>query len=106
MATVCPGTRLSGPPKKYTKVLQEGTEWIEIEMVDREGEAIAYENYRVKTPAGETLEGRGLLAGIVTFKGLAKGTCQFVLSEHRRESDVSRQNPRGHDRSWPSRKAI
>jgi hypothetical protein len=77
MGAVCPGTRPAGPPKKYTKVLQEGTEWIEIDMVDREGEAIAYENYRAKTPAGETLEGRGLLAGIVTFKGIAKGSCQF-----------------------------
>jgi hypothetical protein len=46
MATVCPGTRLSGPPKKYTKVLQEGTDWIEIEMVDRESEAIAYQTRR------------------------------------------------------------
>jgi hypothetical protein len=77
MGTVCPGTRPASLPKKYTKVLREGSEWIEIDMVDREGEAIAYENYRAKTPAGETLEGRGLLAGIVTFKGLAKGTCQI-----------------------------
>ena len=77
MATVCPGTRLSGPPKKHTKVLQEGTDWIAIEMVDRESEAIVYENYCAKTPAGETLDGRGLLGGIVTFKGIAKGTCQI-----------------------------
>jgi uncharacterized Zn-binding protein involved in type VI secretion len=79
MAKVCPGTRLSGPPKKHTKVLQEGSECIEIAMVDRKGESIAYENYRMKTPAGETLEGRGLLAGVVMFKGLAKGTCEIVL---------------------------
>jgi hypothetical protein len=77
MGTVCPGTLPAGPPKKYTKVLQEGDDWIEIDMVDREGEAIAYEDYRAKTPAGEILEGRGLLAGIVTFKGLATGTCQM-----------------------------
>jgi hypothetical protein len=76
MGTVCPGTRPAGLPKKYTKVLQEGTDWIEIDMVDRDGEGIAYENYRAKTPAGEALAGRGLLAGIVTFKGIAKGSCQ------------------------------
>lgn len=64
-------------PRRYTKVLHEGKDWVEIDMVDLEGEAVAYENYHAKTPAGETLEGRGLLAGIVTFKGLAKGTCQI-----------------------------
>jgi hypothetical protein len=79
MGTVCPGTRPARPPKNFTKVLHEGNDWIEIDMVDREGEAIAYESYRTKTPGGETLEGRGWLGGIVTFKELAKGSCQIAF---------------------------
>jgi len=68
-------------PKTVTKILHEGKEWIEIEMVDLEGEVVPFEDYSAKTPAGESIEGRGLLAGFVAFRGLAKGNCQIVFPD-------------------------
>jgi uncharacterized Zn-binding protein involved in type VI secretion len=83
MATVCPGTRLSGPPKKHTKVLQEGSEWVAIKAVDQNGSPLAYRKYRLTTPSGTILEGRTLLGGVVTVKGIAKGKCKVEwLDEH------------------------
>ena len=84
MSTVSPG---SPPvtPQKSSKTLNEGKDWIEIEMVDVEGGPVIFEGYRLTTPAGKKIDGRGLIAGVVRFGGLAKGNCQIAfpgIDEH------------------------
>jgi hypothetical protein len=37
---------------------------------------MAFRNYRLTTPSGTIVEGRTLLGGIVTIKGIAKGKCK------------------------------
>jgi hypothetical protein len=69
----------AAPPGKSSKGLHEGKDWIEIEMVDLEGEVVAREDYSVTTPTGRKVDGHGLLGGIVEFNGLAKGECQVVF---------------------------
>jgi uncharacterized Zn-binding protein involved in type VI secretion len=76
MGTVCPGSKPVGPPKKYTKVLQEGTESVTIKAINQQGDPLARRRYRLTTPSGTIVEGRTLKGGIVTIKGIAKGDCK------------------------------
>jgi len=76
MGTVCPGTKPAGPPKKCRKVLQEGTEWIELRAIDPDGHPLPFRHYRVTTPSGTVVEGRTLSGGIVELKGLKPGKCK------------------------------
>jgi hypothetical protein len=83
MGTVCPGTRPAGPPKRFTRILNEGTESVVIKAVDQNGIPAAYRKYRLTTPSGAVVEGRTLPGGIVTVKGIAKGNCKVEwLDEH------------------------
>jgi hypothetical protein len=71
-------TQTAGPgpaPKEVEKDANEGKEWLEIEMVDYEGEACAYERYCVKTPSGKTVHSRGSYLGRLKLVRLAKGNC-------------------------------
>jgi hypothetical protein len=76
MSAVSPG----GPPvapKKSTKTLNEGTEWIAFKAEDKDGKPMAFRPYRLTTPSGTVVEGRTLTGGIVTVKGIAKGKCKM-----------------------------
>jgi hypothetical protein len=79
MGTVCPGTRPAGPPKKYTKILQEGDDEIHVMLVDVEGNALAYESYSLTTPSGTVVEARTLLDGAIHVKKVKSGRCELVL---------------------------
>jgi len=82
-STVCPGLRPSGPPKKHTRVLHEGTESVVIRTVDQHGAPTGNRRYRLTTPSGSVIEGRTLSDGVVTVKGIAKGHCKVEwLDEH------------------------
>lgn len=78
MSTMSPG---SPPvmPAKSTKTVDEGKDWIEIELVDVEGGPVIFQGYRATTAAGKTIEGRSLVGGSFKLKGLAKGNCQFAF---------------------------
>jgi hypothetical protein len=79
MGTVCPGTRPAGPPKKYTKVLQEGDDEIHVMLVDVEGNTLTYEPYSLTTPSGTLVEARTLLDGGIHVKSVKTGRCKLVL---------------------------
>ena len=64
-------------PKKVIKVLHEGKEWVAFKAVDRQGNPMAFRQYRLTTPSGTIVEGRTLLAGIVTVNGITKGKCKL-----------------------------
>lgn len=83
-------------PKKYTKVLNEGKEWISFEAEDKHGKPSAYRAYRLTTPAGTALEGRTLLEGVVTVKRIAKGRCKLEWLDDpscKEKGDASRSRP-------------
>jgi hypothetical protein len=63
-------------PAKSTKTVDEGKDWLEIELVDVEGGPVIFQGYRATTAAGRTIEGRSLFGGSFKLKGLAKGNCQ------------------------------
>ncbi len=64
-------------PAKVEKDAREGKDWLELELVDLEGEPIAHEDCTLETPAGKTIKSRGLLGGAYRFVRLAKGTCRI-----------------------------
>ena len=81
MGTVCPGGGPKTIPKNKTNVLQEGTDWIEISLVDEADEAIPYTSFRFKTPKQALVEGRFLWGGKLTIRQMAQGRCELVLPE-------------------------
>ncbi len=68
-------------PKNKTNVLQEGTDWIEISLVDEADEPIPYTPFRFKTPRQALVEGRFLWGGKLTIRKMAQGRCELVLPE-------------------------
>jgi hypothetical protein len=77
MGTICPGAKpQAGTPKHSTKTLQEGKEWVTIRAVNPYGGPMAYRRYRLTTASGTVIEGRTLLGGTVTVRGIAKGKCK------------------------------
>jgi hypothetical protein len=68
-------------PKKYTKILQEGRDWIEIVLVDDADEPIAYTPFRLTTPKAALVEARFLWGGHVIVQNLCPGRCELVLPQ-------------------------
>jgi hypothetical protein len=81
MGTVCPGGVPKTIPKNKTNVLQEGTDWIEISLVDESDEPIAYTPFRFTTPKQALVEGRFLWGGKLTIRQMAQGRCELILPE-------------------------
>ena len=76
MSSILPG----GPtvaPKRHERTLREGKDWITLKAVDPDGNPMANRAYRLTTPSGTVVEGRTLLGGIVTMRGIAKGKCKI-----------------------------
>jgi hypothetical protein len=82
MGAVCPGTKPARPPRNFTKILQEGDDWIEINLVDETDEPIPHTSFRLKTPKEPAIvEGRCFWGGKLTIRGMASGRCELVLPE-------------------------
>jgi len=81
MSSVISGEAPMPPPKNLTKSLQEGKDWIEIDVVDEADAPVAYTPFRLTTPKGAVLEGRFLWGGKLRVKGMAQGRCELVLAE-------------------------
>jgi hypothetical protein len=64
-------------PKRITKTLHEGTQFITVALRDREGNAVPNARYRLTTPTGTVVEGNTPAGGAVTVRGLAKGRCRI-----------------------------
>jgi hypothetical protein len=67
------------PPKKLTKVLGDGKDWIEIVVVDEEGESVPHLEFRIAGPKGKSMSGRLLAAGSMRLTGIAEGKCKLSL---------------------------
>jgi hypothetical protein len=93
MGTVCPGGVPKTIPKNKTHVLQEGTDWIEISLVDEADEPIAYTPFRFKTPKQALVDGRFLWGGKLTIRKMAQGRCELVLPE---VDAIGNQTPSAH----------
>jgi uncharacterized Zn-binding protein involved in type VI secretion len=65
------------PPKRSSRTLHEGKEWVEFRAEDRDGNLLPFRQYRLTTPSGTIIEGRTLTGGIVLVKGIAKGKCKL-----------------------------
>ncbi|MEW6367260.1 MAG: phage baseplate assembly protein V [Acidobacteriota bacterium] len=58
---------------------EEKTSWVEIEMVDEEGNPVAGERYRVTLPDGSVVEGTLNRQGLARIDGIDPGTCQITF---------------------------
>jgi hypothetical protein len=63
------------PPERKPPEVKEKT-WVEIELVDEQGEPVAGEKYRILLPDGSVREGRLDGRGRARFDGLDPGTCE------------------------------
>ena len=55
--------------------------WIEVSLVDEEGQPVPYERYRVVTPDGTVREGFLDPKGLARVDGIDPGTCQITFPE-------------------------
>jgi hypothetical protein len=78
-ATVCSGQ--AGAPRKSVKILQEGDDWIEVDLIDEVDEPISFTPFRLKTPKETVVEGRFLWGGQVALRRITTGYCELVLPE-------------------------
>jgi len=60
--------------------------WIEIELVDRDGDPVPYEPYKITLPDNKVVRGRLDENGFARVGGLhVSGTCQISFTEIHRE---------------------
>ncbi len=72
----CPSTA-SIPPA--TRISQEKTHWIAIELVDEEGKPVPDEDYRITLPDGSAVEGSLNSRGKDRIDGIDSGNCQITF---------------------------
>jgi hypothetical protein len=63
------------PPSKAPKPVKEG--WIEIEVVDDDGQPVSGRAYKLKLPDGRTLEGTLGANGVISIHGIDPGSATF-----------------------------
>jgi uncharacterized Zn-binding protein involved in type VI secretion len=66
-----PGAEEAPPPPE-----PEAGDWIEIELVDEEGEPIANQLYHIETEAGQIYAGHTDARGVARVEGLRPGQCR------------------------------
>ncbi|MFC1712444.1 hypothetical protein ACFL6S_02180 [Candidatus Poribacteria bacterium] len=68
------------PPSETVTIEEETkTAWIEVELIDGEGEPLKYEPYWIRLPDGEVREGRLDQNGFVRFEDIEPGICAVKL---------------------------
>jgi len=64
----------NAPPKK---VSPEKKHWVEIALVDKEGNPVPGQNYEIKLPDGSTVTGSTDDKGSARVEGIDPGNCQI-----------------------------
>ena len=72
MATSSPGQKIVEPCK--------GT-WVEVRLVDEDGEPVADAEYRIELPDGSVMTGRLDQDGKARFDSIVPGTCKVSFVE-------------------------
>jgi hypothetical protein len=65
---------------------EKALEWIEIELVDEDGEPVGNQRYRVELPDGSIREGRLNARGFVRIDRVDPGTCKVMFPDHHKSS--------------------
>jgi hypothetical protein len=65
---------------------QEEKSWIEIELVDQEGEPVPGEKYKITLPDGSVAEGTLDGNGFAHIDGIKQGTCKITFPELDKEA--------------------
>ncbi len=76
---VPPGTLTEGEPFEGSEDSERKTSWIEIELVDEEGDPVAGESYRIELPDGGAVEGSLDKKGRARVDGIDPGTCTVTF---------------------------
>jgi hypothetical protein len=66
-------------PEEVNEVVAVATSWIEVRVVDQDGEPVPNIEYEIKLTDGGTRRGRTNPYGVVRFDGIAEGNCEFTL---------------------------
>lgn len=75
----------SPPPASVTPCpLQKA--WIEISLVDVEGNPVPNKNYRVQAPDGRVITGKLDAKGFAHIDGLVEGTCAISFPDFDKEA--------------------
>lgn len=59
----------------------KGSSWIEIEMVDENGQPVPGERYQITLPDGSVASGTLDEKGLARVEGIEPGTCQVTFSD-------------------------
>jgi hypothetical protein len=65
----------SDPPP--TVISQQKTHWIEIALVDQEGNPVSGQNYEITLPGGSIVTGSLDSRGVTRIEGIDPGTCKI-----------------------------
>src|SRR5688572_18564227 len=68
-------------PSATVRSCRESLTWIEIRLVDMEGNPVANEPYRIKLPDGGVRQGKLDSNGRAREEGIRPGTCQVCFPE-------------------------
>lgn len=75
------GSETQEPPGAGAESAAATGHWIELELVDKEGNPVPHERFRVVTPAGETIDGFLDSAGFARLAGLDPGQCTITFPD-------------------------
>ncbi|HZV00719.1 MAG TPA: hypothetical protein VFF73_28650 [Planctomycetota bacterium] len=86
---VIPGLcRITLPDWDYEDYTPHRSGWIEVELLDEDGEPLAKEPYRITLPNGEVRTGEVNEDGRVRLDDIPEGMCQVALPEHDQDDFV------------------